>query len=305
MKLHDVQSTDAGTYICTATNPHGESIDYPTILVVNGAIPKFKRESYMAFPTLSDSHIKFNFDITFRPEEPNGLLLFNGQQRGSGDFISLSLNEGYPEFRFDFDGKPMTVRAEHPVSMNEWHTVHVNRFRRDGYMQIDDQHPVAFPALRSVAPLDLIEDLYIGGVPHWDMLPEGAMETKQGFTGCISRLSLKGTIVDLMKEAKFKEHISACQPCMNNPCLNNGICIETQTEMAHTCICQQGWTGHNCAVEGAQCTPGICGSGRCENTEMGIQCLCPLNKTGDRCQYIEHLNEHSLAFRTNSYAAYR
>ncbi|XP_065366162.1 basement membrane-specific heparan sulfate proteoglycan core protein isoform X5 [Calliphora vicina] len=307
-KLHlaDVQANDAGTYICTATTADGESVDYPTILVVTGAIPHFHQDpiSYMSFPTLRDSYIKFNFDITFRPEQPNGLLLFNGQKKGNGDYISLSLNERYPEFRFDFDGKSMVIRAEQPVELNEWHTIRVNRFRRDGYMQVDDQHPVAFPTLSPSSSLDLVEDLYLGGVPSWDILPKDAVDQQVGFVGCISRLTLQGSIIELMKDAKVKDGITACQPCKDSPCNNGGICLESQTEMAYTCICQQGWTGRNCAVKGTQCTPGICGTGRCENTEMGMECLCPLNKTGDRCQYIEHLNENSLAFKKNSFAAY-
>lgn len=307
-KLHltNVQANDAGTYICTATSPDGQSVDYPTILVVTGAIPHFHQDpiSYMSFPTLRDSYIKFNFDITFRPEQPNGLLLFNGQKKGNGDYISLSLNERYPEFRFDFDGKSMVIRAEHPVELNEWHTIRVNRFRRDGYMQVDDQHPVAFPTLSPSSSLDLVDDLYLGAVPSWDILPQDAVDQPVGFVGCISRLTLQGTIIELMKDAKFKDGIKPCEPCRDSPCHNGGICLESQTEMAYTCICQQGWTGRNCAVEGTQCTPGICGTGRCENTEWGMECLCPLNKTGDRCQYIEHLNEHSLAFKKNSFAAY-
>ncbi|XP_075155739.1 terribly reduced optic lobes isoform X4 [Haematobia irritans] len=306
LSLENVQANDAGTYVCTATTPNGDSIDYPTILVVTGAIPQFHQDpiSYMSFPTLRDSYVKFNFDITFRPEKGNGLLLFNGQKRGNGDYISLSLNDNYPEFRFDLDGKTMIVRGEQALDLNEWHTIRVHRFRRDGYMQVDGEHPIAFPTLSASSSLDLAEDLYLGGVPSWDILPEDAIGEESGFVGCISRLTLQDSIIELMKEAKMKEGISACKPCDSQPCSNNGICMESQTEMAYTCICQQGWTGRHCAVEGTQCTPGICGTGRCENTETGMECLCPLNKTGDRCQYIEHLNENSLAFKTNSFAAY-
>uniref|UniRef100_T1PLQ8 Basement membrane-specific heparan sulfate proteoglycan core protein n=1 Tax=Musca domestica TaxID=7370 RepID=T1PLQ8_MUSDO len=306
LSLQNVQANDAGTYVCTATAPNGESVDYPTILVVTGAIPHFHQEplSYMSFPTLRDSYVKFNFDITFRPEQGDGLLLFNGQKRGNGDYISLSLNDQYPEFRFDLDGKTMIVRGEQALTLNEWHTIRVHRFRRDGYMQVDGEHPIAFPTLSASSSLDLAEDLYLGGVPSWDILPEEAIEQQIGFAGCISRLTLQDSIIELMKEAKMKEGITACKPCDSNPCSNSGICLESQTEMGYTCVCQQGWTGRHCAVEGTQCTPGICGTGRCENTETGMECLCPLNKTGDRCQYIEHLNENSLAFKKNSFAAY-
>lgn len=305
--MTDVQANDAGTYICSIIgDDHAPPKDQQVILVITGAIPYFQQDpvSYLAFPTLRDSYIRFNFDITFRPEEANGLLIFNGQKRGNGDYISLSLRDRYPEFRFDFDGKPIVIRAEYPIKLNDWHTIRVNRFRRDGFMQVDDQHPVAFPTLSASSSLDLVEDLYVGGIPTWDMLSENAISHKTGFVGCISRLTLQGTIMELMKDAKIKEGITPCQPCASNPCANDGVCLESQTEMAYTCVCQQGWTGRHCAVEGTQCTPGICGTGRCENTEQGMECLCPLNKTGDRCQYIEHLNENSLSFKRNSFAAY-
>ncbi|KAH8286775.1 hypothetical protein KR018_007424, partial [Drosophila ironensis] len=306
LSLDSVQANDAGTYICTAVYSDGEAADFPSILVVTGAIPQFRQEprSYMSFPTLPDSSFKFNFELTFRPEQGDGLLLFNGQTRGSGDYIALSLKDRYAEFRFDFGGKPLLVRAEEPLALNEWHTVRVHRSRRDGYIQVDEQHPVAFPALSQVPQLDLIEDLYLGGVPNWELLPGDAVTQQTGFVGCISRLTLQGRTVELMREAKFKEGISDCRPCAQRPCANGGVCLESQTEQAYTCVCQPGWTGRDCAVEGAQCTPGVCGAGRCENTDLDMECLCPLNRTGDRCQYVEHLSEHSLNFKRNSYAAY-
>lgn len=52
------------------------------------------------------------------------------------------------------------------------------------------------------------------------------------------------------------------------------------------------------------CSPGICSTGRCENAEDGIECYCPLNKTGDRCQYTEHLDENNLSFKDGSFAAF-
>ncbi|XP_030079844.1 basement membrane-specific heparan sulfate proteoglycan core protein isoform X5 [Drosophila hydei] len=306
LSLQGVQASDAGSYICTAVYNDGESVDYPSILVITGVIPQFSQQplSYMSFPTLPDSSFNFNFEITFRPESANGVLLFNGQTRGAGDYIALSLKDRYVEFRFDFGGKPMVVRAEQPLELNEWHTARVQRSRRDGYIQLDEQHPVAFPTLTQIPQLELIEDLYIGGVPSWEQLPAEAVAEQTGFVGCISRLTLQGRTIELMKDAKLKEGITSCKPCAASPCANGGICLESQTELAYTCVCQQGWTGRNCAVEGTQCTPGLCGAGRCENTELDMECLCPLNRTGDRCQYMEHLNEHSLNFKRNSYAAY-
>jgi len=40
-------------------------------------------------------------EVSFKPENPDGLILFNGQNEfGIGDFVSLILKDGVPEFRF-------------------------------------------------------------------------------------------------------------------------------------------------------------------------------------------------------------
>lgn len=95
LTLSDVQATDAGTYICTVKH-NGQSVDSPTTLVVTGAIPFFPQspKSFMTFHKLDQAYAKFSFEITFRPERPNGLILYNGQKRGGGDYISLSLVSG-------------------------------------------------------------------------------------------------------------------------------------------------------------------------------------------------------------------
>lgn len=62
-----------------------------------------------------------------------GLILYNGQQSGgSGDFVSLGLNGGFVEFRFDVGSGPAVIKSALPVSLGQWHTVKLIRSRRDG-----------------------------------------------------------------------------------------------------------------------------------------------------------------------------
>lgn len=62
-----------------------------------------------------------------------GLILYNGQQSGgSGDFVSLGLNSGFVEFRFDVGSGPAIIKSTLPVSLGQWHTVQLIRNRRDG-----------------------------------------------------------------------------------------------------------------------------------------------------------------------------
>uniref|UniRef100_W4VRB4 Putative heparan sulfate proteoglycan 2 n=1 Tax=Corethrella appendiculata TaxID=1370023 RepID=W4VRB4_9DIPT len=306
LTLTDVQASDAGTYICTTTH-NGNKVDIPTTLVVTGAIPFFPQspKSYMAFNKF-DHYSRFSFEVTFKPEKLNGLILYNGQRRGglNGDYISLSLHAGYPQFRFDFGKQHHVLTPEKPITIGEWHTIKVSRIRTNGFMLVDDQHPVVFPPNLRFHGLNLDESVYLGNVPDFKNIPPSAVEVKEGFVGCISRLVLNEKDIQLNQEAIHVEGTTSCEPCADEPCTNDGVCLETQTENGYTCVCQDGFTGKNCQIEGNQCTFDVCGVGRCSETERGIQCYCPLNRTGDKCQYIEHYDDGILSFKDGSYAAY-
>ncbi|KAK0088927.1 hypothetical protein PV326_004677, partial [Microctonus aethiopoides] len=100
LTLVKVKADSAGTYICTASNGV-ESSEVPTILVVTGVIPNFTQapRSFIALPPVPDSYLKFNIEVSFKPEKYNGIILYNSEDsKGTGDFIMLSLVDGYPEF---------------------------------------------------------------------------------------------------------------------------------------------------------------------------------------------------------------
>ena len=61
-----------------------------------------------------------------------GLILYNGEARGGGgDFVSIGLRNGIPEFRFDMGSGPAVIRGT-PVSMGQWHTIQVSRQKKNG-----------------------------------------------------------------------------------------------------------------------------------------------------------------------------
>ncbi len=216
----------------------------------------------------------------------------------------MSLHNSVPQFRFAMGDKKAVLSAERPITLGEWHTIKVNRVRTNGYMIVDDQHPVVFPPNQRFQGLNLEENLYIGGVPKFEHIAPSAVEIKEGFVGCISRLVINERDVQLNKDAIHVEGTTSCEPCAEEPCQNDGVCLETQTENGFTCSCQIGFTGKYCQIEGSQCSAEVCGTGRCEETDTGLECFCPLNRTGNRCQYIEHYNDGTLSFKDGSYAAY-
>ena len=75
-------------------------------------VPSFMGQSYMQYIGLRRTVLSFAvIEITFKPEDPNGMLLYNGYTTDrSGDFISLSLIDGYLEYRFDLGTGPAVIR---------------------------------------------------------------------------------------------------------------------------------------------------------------------------------------------------
>lgn len=91
--------------------------------------------SYMQMPTLPNAYMEFDIEKSFKPESPDGLILYNGQQAGgSGDFISFGLNNGFPEFRFDVGAGPAVIKSDRDIDLGKWHTVKLSRNRKNEFI---------------------------------------------------------------------------------------------------------------------------------------------------------------------------
>ena len=59
---------------------------------------------YIAFPVLRGAYKEFNIMIDFRPDTENGLMLFSSEHPNArADFFSITLIDGYAEFRYYLD----------------------------------------------------------------------------------------------------------------------------------------------------------------------------------------------------------
>ncbi|KFB41336.1 AGAP003656-PB-like protein [Anopheles sinensis] len=305
LTLTNVQASDAGTYVCSAKHG-GQTVNALTTLVVNNVIPFFPQspKSYIEYKSFDNVYSKFYFEVSFKPDKLNGLILYASQRRPSQDYIALSLRNGYPQFRFNFDGQQVMLQPEKPVRLGEWHTVKVNRVRNNGFLIVDDQTPVNFPEKLKFYGLSLDDHMFLGGVPSFDYVPASAVESREGFVGCISRLKLHDRELNLYGDALTTVGITVCEPCAEDPCNNAGTCMEAQSPQGYKCMCREGYTGQNCQNAGVGCTSTTCGVGRCEDTDRGPECYCPVHKSGPNCQYTEHYTDATLAFKDGSYAAY-
>nr|XP_045613717.1 basement membrane-specific heparan sulfate proteoglycan core protein-like isoform X12 [Procambarus clarkii] len=303
LDIPEVHTEDAGLYICTGSNEE-RSLDLPILLLVTGIVPRFEESSYMSLATLSRAYLTFTLEISFKPESENGLILYNSQRAGSedGDFVSFGMSDGYAEFRFDVGSGPAVIRSRQPLELDQWHTVKLSRDRKEGTMVVNDEAPVIGRSVGRFLGLDLIEPMYLGGVPDFSKIHEQAGFTT-GFRGCISRLTI-GThhAVDLMREVKHKVGLTSCETCAGNPCHNNGVCQEAYTKAGHKCICPAGFSGVLCEDTGESCYAGVCGTGRCVNKPGGFECYCPFGKVGQRCE--QDITIYEPAFGNEAYIAY-
>ncbi|XP_017764583.1 PREDICTED: basement membrane-specific heparan sulfate proteoglycan core protein-like isoform X4 [Eufriesea mexicana] len=285
LKLISVKVEDAGIYVCTANN-NRENIEIPTVLVVTGVVPHFSQAplSYIALPPLPDSYLKFNIEISFKPQSYDGIILYNDESNhGNGDFILLSLNRGYPQFSFDLGSGPAVIRSEKPVALGEWHTIRLQRNRKEGTMLVDGEGPYKGIAAGRRQGLDLNALLFIGGVAS-DKIINKYAEINSGFVGCISRLMIGEKEIDLIGDQTDSIGITNCETCAENPCNNGGVCQEAATKNGYICLCRAGYSGKHCDYIGQSCFPGACGEGTCVNKETGFECYCPYGRTGSRCE---------------------
>lgn len=73
LTIPDVKVNDAGTYVCTASDLR-HTVEIPTVLTVTGVVPYFAQAplSYIVLPTLPDAYLKFEIEISFKPESADG-----------------------------------------------------------------------------------------------------------------------------------------------------------------------------------------------------------------------------------------
>jgi hypothetical protein len=133
-----------------------------------------------------------------------GLLLYNGQlgEDTGADYLALGMHDRRADFRFNLGNGPAVIVSE-PMELNQWHTIRIKRNQRSG------QHKcIITPQRRShlrllsgtlevngreytgEAPginvgLDLVDDLYVGAVPEFRLMPSSAGHN-QGFVGLCS-----------------------------------------------------------------------------------------------------------------------
>ena len=117
------------------------------------------------------------------------LIQQEGAESGM-DFLSVSVVNGFVEFRYNLGSGPAVLRSLKKVILGMWHSVNVKRYHRDSVLVMDNDPEVLGSVHGDLKSLDLSSSTYIGNVPN--LLDQAAfnMGTSRGLVGCIRRLKL-------------------------------------------------------------------------------------------------------------------
>ena len=212
-------------------------------------IPAFSGQSYLtyAIPTMSTGE-NFSVALSLRAMNSSGLLLFS--QGSNGSYISLELENGRLILQYKLSLKPtVTVTgAFFPINDSFWHTVSISLINGVGMILIDNQVLFTAPTPSVDLPdVSFFTPLHVGGISDASLLPPNVNSQSIGLIGCIDRLFINLSQVDLIGDALSASQISQCRigACTSSTCRNDGICVEQQPA-GFNCICPLGYSGENC-----------------------------------------------------------
>ncbi|CAL8249334.1 unnamed protein product [Merluccius merluccius] len=205
--------------------------------------------SYAAvpWPQSSQSYLSFmEFEMTFRPSRADGTLLYSDDAQ-SGDFIAISLVDGYVDFRFDCGSGSAMIRSLEPVTMDTWHELKVSRTAKSGILQVDSQKPTEGIAEGAFTQIKCSSPLYVGGVAAYDQTKPSAGVLRP-FTGSIQKLVLNDCAISITSGSAGGVNLAnALHPCVDSPCANGGTCRPKWD--GYECDCPLGYDGRRCQKE--------------------------------------------------------
>lgn len=239
-----VMSADSHVCLCPIGRG-GENCQH----AIDVHIPEFSGHSYLEYDGLGRSSLLFvEIELVVKPTKSNGLILYNGYtQDRQGDFISLAMDQGHFEFRFDLGTGPAILRSPEPVSLNHWHWVKISRTGLEGILEIDDEVVAIGQSQGAFTQLTLMQNLFVGGHRNFDETSKLA-NVSESFDGCIQKIVINNKPLKLMQDAKFGVNIESCaHPCVGQPCLNGGECIPKKD--VYTCYCPLGFASTNCETK--------------------------------------------------------
>ncbi|XP_065165658.1 agrin-like isoform X4 [Atheta coriaria] len=140
------------------------------------------------------------YEIKLRTFVADGLILWRSKNMSlKNDYLSVAIINGYPEFSYNL-GKQKTfwaIRSETKLNDGQWHTIHVWRRKRIGFLSVDNQTETKGISDSGAFTLNTNSKLWIGGAPS---LPTGLPTAYYtGYEGCIQHVHVHAKPINLAK----------------------------------------------------------------------------------------------------------
>ena len=166
----------------------------------------------------------------FRTRSQSGIFI---QKIGNltGDLIEVRLHTSREiAFRYSAGSGVKVISLQTPFDLNdnEWHTVKIERNRKEARLNIDSISAGNPEDLYAYRPFMFTSNLTVGA----------AVSYTDGFVGCLRGLTVNGAAIDLVSyvnEYVYGVSIGCVGKCASNPCLNNGVCIEMYSTFKCDC----------------------------------------------------------------------
>lgn len=203
-----------------------------------------KEDATLELPTYPGTH---SGDIRFQMKTTatDGIIF---QNTGPYSFLEVRIVFGnIIQFRFDVGNgiQTLELQTSYPINDDNWHTVQVERNRKQAMLRVDQQDPIFLDEQvdQEFRAFKLTSKLVVGA----------AVDYSQGYVGCIRGFLVNGKLQDLKGIVERGETTYGVSPgcvpkCASNPCFNGGICVEYYSR--YWCDCAytpfRGW---NCGRE--------------------------------------------------------
>nr|XP_020637440.1 protein eyes shut homolog [Pogona vitticeps] len=266
------------------------------------------QSSWMSFHSFNIRH-KFHIQMQFQALSANGILFYTAQHlsQRSGDFLSLSLVNGYVQLRYNLGDRTLILQTFQNVHItnNSWYLIKAGRVGNEGYLDLDGIN-ITQKASSGMTALDTRTDFYIGGVSSLHLVNPMAVNNEPiGFTGCIREVLINNKELELTERgAKGGSNVGDCDgtSCGYKVCKNNGKC---KVKNAHfSCLCPKQWMGETCE-QSTYCSHNKClHGGICipNPVLLSYTCACRLGWSGFWCE--RQVSFFTAKFIGNSYIKY-
>ncbi|XP_053379585.1 agrin-like isoform X3 [Mercenaria mercenaria] len=237
---------ESGEILCHCPeNREGQYCEYEKLAEIE--VPEFRGDSYLVLPISDNLSTQTSIEVWFLTKSVNGMLLFASQYLGgSGDFLSLNIDDRFVELIFDLGNSPVVIRSSTRLRLNKWHKVTVRRTSKDAELIIDDGLPNTGSSQGDLTGLQFTGSLYVGGFKDKSDLPPASQITDR-LKGVIQRIYINGKLIEEpMSSALEMFHVSQYTgpPCQMNPCMNGGVCVPKLDKV--DCKCPKRFIGQWC-----------------------------------------------------------